>query len=972
MIEICSEYINAVREMIKYSPYNEKSFYPIIIDFMKKVAKAFDKKIVITLTSKIGNNVYPDLSVWDADRQLIGHVEVKIYNKSLDFFEKSEQIRKYLSSCSNIILTNMFEYRLYVYGNMQNSFTLSKKGDDIYFNVESVKSLFYDFIFGEQVKKPNNIKDCNQLSFYMSRHTISLKNTFLESNHIDLFDKVSDIEYLNTENKADYLASALSFYLLLKHIVNKSASREIPILLKDFVLFLEDAYTTIIDKGFKELLDKISEVQSFIQNLEVSEVFNVSNRNDFLDNFMSYVNYFIKDYYGKRRYRLGLYGTPNELVDYIVKSTSHILENTFGFAEGLSTEKLKVIDLCAGHGSILSGFIEKYAGGKESHIPSGLLSKKFMGYDINIISYLLSNINIQKRLSNLIYDSGIPIVHVRNALDISIKDVKSNAQTSDDFYIIVCEPPYPNDILQDHFRQYSDDYSFEIDTRIQKSIKTSYYVYFMGLVQRLFREIDQGILVMLVDREYLGDAKYVKMRRSLLETFNEIFILDLNGHKFNDLYNKESGERDEHILSINYVRGLSLAFFIKKSRASSKIFYYSLAGKRKSKLQWLSENSIKTTKFKEIKGLSNNCYFVYKERDKKFLHKYSDWLELNDIFSIHGSCVDKGVSRLLLDSCKDSLLNKITYAFSGELPIDKSIGKYSINPVSFNRAYNEIVKNSSSGLDNWIYEIVRKPFYNNFIFYYKNFILRTNHNISSMFMHYKNLGLVAAAKVSLDQMWRHCIITDKLVFSKVLTEYSRVMPLYRVQDGELVPNIKSIIKCSLEDNYGVSVAYEDILYYMYAVMYAPSYRTNYREYLMTGLPRMPFTADREIFFELVRLGKMLTETHLSKVNYSDKENTYDGIMIGSIRYDNSKRRLYLNNSEYMEDIDKEVMNYKIGCYSVLRSNLKSHLGKVISKSEIQKLANIIQRTISLQEEIEPFYKALEKSQSIIIDVNKVV
>ena len=55
---------------------------------------------------------------------------------------------------------------------------------------------------------------------------------------------------------------------------------------------------------------------------------------------------------------------------------------------------------------------------------------------------------------------------------------------------------------------------------------------------------------------------------------------------------------------------------------------------------------------------------------------------------------------------------------------------------------------------------------------------------------------------------------------------------------------------------------EDIFHYIYAVLYAPSYREKYAESLRREFPRVPFTSDRELFAEIASLGARLTELHL--------------------------------------------------------------------------------------------------------------
>ena len=55
---------------------------------------------------------------------------------------------------------------------------------------------------------------------------------------------------------------------------------------------------------------------------------------------------------------------------------------------------------------------------------------------------------------------------------------------------------------------------------------------------------------------------------------------------------------------------------------------------------------------------------------------------------------------------------------------------------------------------------------------------------------------------------------------------------------------------------------EDIFDYIYAVLYSPSYREKYKEFLKIDFPCVPYPKDRKQFEALVSLGKELRELHL--------------------------------------------------------------------------------------------------------------
>jgi predicted helicase len=57
---------------------------------------------------------------------------------------------------------------------------------------------------------------------------------------------------------------------------------------------------------------------------------------------------------------------------------------------------------------------------------------------------------------------------------------------------------------------------------------------------------------------------------------------------------------------------------------------------------------------------------------------------------------------------------------------------------------------------------------------------------------------------------------------------------------------------------------EEIFYYIYAVLYSPTYRKRYEEFLKIDFPRVPLPSDLKQFKNLSELGKELVELHLLK------------------------------------------------------------------------------------------------------------
>ena len=73
-------------------------------------------------------------------------------------------------------------------------------------------------------------------------------------------------------------------------------------------------------------------------------------------------------------------------------------------------------------------------------------------------------------------------------------------------------------------------------------------------------------------------------------------------------------------------------------------------------------------------------------------------------------------------------------------------------------------------------------------------------------------------------------------------------------------------KGNLDSTFGP----EDLFAYLYAILYAPSYRARYATFLKTDFPRLPITSKPDLFRRLVGLGSALTNLHLMQVSGPDQ------------------------------------------------------------------------------------------------------
>ena len=165
---------------------------------------------------------------------------------------------------------------------------------------------------------------------------------------------------------------------------------------------------------------------------------------------------------------------------------------------------------------------------------------------------------------------------------------------------------------------------------------------------------------------------------------------------------------------------------------------------------------------------------------------------------------------------------------------------------------------------------------------------------------------------------------------------------------------------------GTEPSPEEIFYYVYAVLYSPTYRKRYEEFLKIDFPRIPLPPNHEVFKKLSNLGKELVELHLLKHPALEQTGigypVPDSSKVEKISYDKETQRVYLNKDQYFEGISGVVWEYRIGAYQVLDKYLKDRKGRRLSLEEINhymRIAKALQCTIELQKGIDGLYEGIE-------------
>jgi len=190
---------------------------------------------------------------------------------------------------------------------------------------------------------------------------------------------------------------------------------------------------------------------------------------------------------------------------------------------------------------------------------------------------------------------------------------------------------------------------------------------------------------------------------------------------------------------------------------------------------------------------------------------------------------------------------------------------------------------------------------------------------------------------------------------------------------ERQPNLTLGIVAALAKAYGKALSPETLFHYIYAVLYAPTYRMKYAEFLKMDFPRIPFTTDTKLFKKLAALGEKLAALHLLKspdldppaCRFEGEGNNHveKNRKIG-LRYDADEKRVYINATQHFAPVTEAVWTYQVGGYQVCEKWMKDRRERRLELDDIRTYCRIVTalgRTIELQGQIDAVYPEAEKA-----------
>ncbi len=756
---------------------------------------------------------------------------------------------------------------------------------------------------------------------------------------------------------------------------------------------------------------------------------------------------FLAAYDPKLRQTRGVYYTPEPVVSYIVRSVDHLLKTRFGLKEGLAdaskitvpapdggtqqVHKVQVLDPATGTGTFLHGVIDQIHGtfkGNEgmwsSYVSQHLLPRLF-GFELLMAPYAVAHLKLGLQLAETGYDFQSDErlrIYLTNTLEEAFDDPHGKAYFSQwlaeeaqaagkvkreaPVMVVLGNPPYSGhsanqgkwitnllkglDTLDPSHPKATTSY-FHVDgkplgERNPKWLNDD-YVKFIRFAQWRIEQTGHGVLAFISNHGYLDNPTFRGMRQSLMQTFDEIFVLDLHGNS----KKKETapdGGKDENVFDI--MQGVAIGIFVKHQGPApgpAKVHHADLWGSRSGKYDWLNHQSVADSPWAEL--IPAEPFYLFTERAVDLADEYEGGWKITEAMPVNVLGFQSHRDHFAVDMDEPKLRNRMQ-DFKSTDPTDEDLRRR--YEIKGNRDWNIPEARRRMRVDGrWNDRFLRCP--------YRPFDFRWCY-FDGAAMDYPRRELLdhVAGKANLclnavrqtkATTWQHAIATNApapAVFVEI-KDGSNIFPLYlypSTVEGQLLgvdepttepgnrrPNLSPEFitdfgtrlklafipdgKGDLKTTFGP----EDVFAYAYAIFHAPSYRRRYAAFLKIDFPRLPLTSNLALFQKLCGLGEALVGLHLLERDGAAPARfpVKGGNAVEKLRYeaDAEGGRVWINATQYFAEVPEAVWGFHVGGYQVCEKWLKDRKGRVLDHGDLKHYCRVVAAlgdTIRLMAEVD--------------------
>ena len=890
----------------------------------------------------------------------IGYIEAKDLKLGIDHKKNKPQFDRYRNALENLIITDYLHFEFYKNGELKTEISLGEilMNEIVPYekNFESFIHLIKDF--GQEVSQ--TIKNSEKLAEMMANKALLMADVIHNAlDEDDLTEKNTELVQQRTAFKdmlihdidnqlfADLYSQTIAYGLFVARYHDPTLPTfdriEAANLIPKSNPFLRKLFQHIagfdLDIRLKWIVEELVQIFLASDVKDIMKNFGKSTRQE--DPVIHFYETFLGKYNPKLRKSRGVWYTPQPVVQFIVRAVDDLLKSEFGLSQGLAdTSKIKskvdfhgkkvdkefhrvqVLDPATGTGTFLAETIKHIYEENFKNINEGIwpqyvekdLIPRINGFELLMASYSMAHLKLDMLLSETGYETNQDQrfnIFLTNSLEEHHKDtgtlfaswlsdestLANQIKRDTPVMCVIGNPPYSvsSSNKSDWILNLIKDYKKNLNER--KINLDDDYIKFIRFGQYFVDKNGEGILAYISNNSFVDGITHRQMRRSLLESFDKIYILDLHGNS----KKKETaadGSADQNVFDI--MQGVSINLFVKtkqkKKGELGELYQYDLQGKRSFKYDFLNNNSIKSIDWNQLKNEEPNLFFV--KKDFSLADNYEKGFKIDELMSINVSGFQTKRDKITIQYTENDLIKISEIFINNESNTIRNLLKLPEDgrDWTIDFAKNDLLNNYPK-----IIKVMYRPFDDRFTFYTgksKGFIAYPRNDIYKHLNSENNISIITCRQLStfdFQHVFMSRLISDMCNISSQTKETGYIFPLYLYQEPtafderERIPNFNPKILAEIEaklgmkcvddenfgkenfskenfgkENFGKVLNFAEVentlkventpkaeskktnfsplhlLDYIYAVLHSPKYRETYKEFLKIDFPRVPF------------------------------------------------------------------------------------------------------------------------------------
>ncbi|WP_369914391.1 DEAD/DEAH box helicase [Xanthomonas sp. NCPPB 3005] len=633
---------------------------------------------------------------------------------------------------------------------------------------------------------------------------------------------------------------------------------------------------------------------------------------------------FFANAFPKLRDKLGIVYTPVEVVDFILHSVNHLLQQEFG--QTLGSKGVHILDPFTGTGTFITRLLQ-----------SGLLKPEELEHkykheihanELVLLAYYIAAINIEATYHGLAGGDYVPFegILLTDTFQMYEKDDLVDALLVDnskrrrrqkklDIRVIVGNPPYSvgqgdanannaNVAYPSLDARIRDTYAARSDANNKNALYDSYIRAIRWASDRIG---DAGVIGFVTNAGFVEANTADGLRQCLAEEFSDIYVFHLRGNQrtSGETSRKEGGK----IFGSGSRAPIAISLLVKNPQAGAhgRVFFHDIGDylSRDEKLEkisgYVSVSGIPSEAWQSIVPDAHGDWL--KQRDggfdrfialgdkksgePKLFENYSGGVQTNRdawVFNFSKEALESNMIRMIEKYESELARFNDVFAVGDRAAREAAAASFlDADPtlISWSRSLrSDAVKNKRHAID---YSRLTIATYRPFTKSWMYFDRRLNEMVLQMpkLFPYAGAGNLI---ITFKERWGgdgHFALITNAILEQQADGGAQCFPLYLYDESDQpsdtglfatqsadVPRRRDAITdaglAHFANAYpGETISKEDLFYYVYGILHSPDYRERYADNLSKELPRIPRVRAAQDFWHFTKAGRALADLHLN-------------------------------------------------------------------------------------------------------------